>query len=187
MFRRSRNIKAHQPIAAAVDNRGDSLSDTSHVDPLVVVGKVICTVCTVCSSHLEAMSVDDDGFPFVTHLPLKLEEEGGQPVRLLGHCARGNPLARYLTKRPEALASFMGPQAYMSPKVYPDLTRVPTWSYLAVHAKVEATLVEGDKAKDHLLKQLIGDHEPPYATQWRGLAEDYQSKMLNAIVLPTNM
>jgi hypothetical protein len=54
MFRRSRNIKAHQTIAAAVDNRGDCLSDTSRADPLV--GKVICTVCTACSSHLEAMS-----------------------------------------------------------------------------------------------------------------------------------
>jgi hypothetical protein len=57
MFCRSRNIKAHQPIAAAVDNRGDSLSDTSRIDPLV--GKVICTVCTACSSHLEAMSGDE--------------------------------------------------------------------------------------------------------------------------------
>ena len=76
----------------------------------------------------------------------------------------------------------MGPHAYMSPKVYPDLTRVPTWSYLAVHAKVEATLVDEAQAKDRLLKQLIADHEPPYAAQWRGLAEDYQSKMLNAIV-----
>ena len=57
MFHCSRNIKAHQPIAAAVDNRGDSLSNTSHVDPLV--GKVICTVCTACSSHLEAMSGDE--------------------------------------------------------------------------------------------------------------------------------
>ncbi len=76
----------------------------------------------------------------------------------------------------------MGPQAYMSPKVYPDLTRVPTWSYLAVHAKVDATLVKEPAAKDRLLKQLIGDHEPPYAAQWRGLGEDYQHKMLNAIV-----
>jgi transcriptional regulator len=76
----------------------------------------------------------------------------------------------------------MGPQAYMSPQVYPDLTRVPTWSYLAVHAQVEATLVEEPHAKDRLLKQLIGDHEPAYAAQWRGLAEDYQGKMLSAIV-----
>jgi transcriptional regulator len=51
-----------------------------------------------------------------------------------------------------------------------------------VHAKVEATLVEEPVAKDRLLKQLIGDHEPPYAKQWRGLVEDYQNKMLSAIV-----
>ena len=43
-------------------------------------------------------------------------------------------------------------------------------------------LLEGEAAKDALLKQLIGDHEPPYAAQWRGLGEDYQHKMLNGIV-----
>jgi len=127
------------------------------------------------------ISVDDDGFPAVTHIPLHLREVDGQHV-LLGHCAKANPQWRYLQTRPQALVTFMGPHAYMSPKVYPDLTRVPTWSYLAVHAKVEATLVDEAQAKDRLLKQLIADHEPPYAAQWRGLAEDYQSKMLNAIV-----
>jgi transcriptional regulator len=127
------------------------------------------------------ISVDDDGFPFVTHIPLHLTQQNGQHV-LLGHCAKPNPHWRYLQSRPHALVTFMGPQAYMSPKVYPDLTRVPTWSYLAVHAKVEATLVEEPHTKDRLLKQLIGDHEPPYAKQWRGLTEDYQSKMLSAIV-----
>ena len=127
------------------------------------------------------ISVDDDGLPFVSHLPLHLTQVGGQHV-LLGHCARANPHWRYLQARPQALVTFMGPQAYMSPKVYPDLTRVPTWSYLAVHAKVEASLVEDAQAKDRLLKQLIGDHEPSYAEQWRGLGEDYQHKMLNGIV-----
>ena len=127
------------------------------------------------------ISVDDDGLPCVTHIPLHLTQRDGQHV-LLGHCAKANPHWRYLQARPQALVTFMGPQAYMSPKVYPDLTRVPTWSYLAVHAKVEATLVDEAQAKDRLLKQLIADHEPPYAAQWRGLAEDYQSKMLNAIV-----
>lgn len=128
------------------------------------------------------ITTDDSGFPFVTHLPLKLVEEGGQPAVLLGHCARGNPLWDYLEKRPLALASFMGPHAYMSPKVYADQQRVPTWSYLAVQAKVEATLLEGDAAKDALLKQLIVDHEAAYADQWRSLPEDYTHKMLNAIM-----
>ena len=127
------------------------------------------------------ISVDDEGFPFVTHLPVHLIHRDGQHV-LLGHCAKPNPHWRYLQSRPQALVNFMGPQAYMSPQVYPDLTRVPTWSYLAVHVKVEAALVEDPKAKDRLLKQLIGDHEPAYAAQWRGLAEDYQHKMLNGIV-----
>ena len=128
------------------------------------------------------ITTDDSGFPFVTHLPLKLEEEGGQPTVLLGHCARGNPLWGHLQQRPLALASFMGPQAYMSPRVYADLQRVPTWSYLAVQARVQARLLEGEEAKDALLKQLIADHEPPYADQWRALPEDYTGKMLSAIV-----
>ena len=127
------------------------------------------------------VTTDDTGFPFITHLPLKLVEEGSQPAMLLGHCARGNPLWGYLQKRPLALASFMGPQAYMSPKVYPDLQRVPTWSYLAVQARVEARLLDGEEAKDALLKQLIADHEPAYAAQWRALSKDYTSKMLSAI------
>jgi transcriptional regulator len=127
------------------------------------------------------ISTDDTGYPCVTHLPLHLVQQDGQQV-LLGHCARVNPHWRYLQQRPQALVSFMGPEAYMSPKVYPDLTRVPTWSYLAVHAKVDATLVEEPNAKDRLLKQLIGGHEPTYAKQWRELAKDYQHKMLNGIV-----
>ena len=127
------------------------------------------------------ISTDDEGCPFVTHLPLHLTQQAGQHV-LLGHCAKPNPHGRYLQQRPQALVTFMGPQAYMSPQVYPDLTRVPTWSYLAVHAHVQATLVEEPQAKDRLLKQLIGDHESAYAQQWRALGEDYQHQMLNGIV-----
>ena len=128
------------------------------------------------------VSTDDDGFPFVTHLPLKLIEDNGQPVKLLGHCARANAHAGYLQRRPQALATFMGPQAYMSPAVYPDVQRVPTWSYLAVHARVQARLLEGEEAKDAMLKQLIEEHEPAYAAQWRALPESYTHAMLNGIV-----
>jgi transcriptional regulator len=127
------------------------------------------------------ISTDDDGLPFVTHLPLHLEEEGESFV-LWGHCAKPNPHWRYLQARPLALATFLGPHAYLSPKVYPDLARVPSWNYLAVHCKVEARLVEEPLAKDRLLKKLIGDHEPPYAEQWRGLGEEFAHKMLAGIV-----
>jgi transcriptional regulator len=127
------------------------------------------------------VSVDDTGFPFVTHLPLHLKEEGDAWV-LLGHCAKPNPHWRYLAERPPALVTFLGPHAYLSPRVYPDLQRVPSWNYLAVHCRVEATLIEDAPGKDALLKKLIGDHEPPYAQQWRDLGEGYQHKMLAGIV-----
>lgn len=131
------------------------------------------------------ISVDDAGLPFVTHLPLHLEASGASPGGadvLLGHCARGNAHWKYLAARPQAVVTFMGPHAYMSPKVYPDLARVPTWNYVAVHCTVQAEVLDGHAAKDALLKQLIADHEPAYADQWRGLPEDYTGKMLNGIV-----
>jgi len=127
------------------------------------------------------ISPDDAGLPYVTHLPLHVQEEGAELV-LLGHVAKPNPHWRHLQARPQAVVTFMGPHAYMSPSVYPDLARVPTWNYLAVHCTVQATLVESAEAKDGLLKKLIGDHEPAYAAQWRSLGEDYAHKMLAGIV-----
>lgn len=127
------------------------------------------------------ISCDDGGLPYVTHLPLHLEERP-EGLVLLGHCAKPNPHWKYLAARPRALATFLGPHAYLSPKVYPDLQRVPTWNYVAVHCTVEARLVEDPLAKDRLLKKLIGDHEPPYAEQWRGLPEEFAHKLLAGIV-----
>jgi len=126
------------------------------------------------------VSTDDDGFPFVTPLPLHLvEEEGG--LTLLGHVARPNPHAGHLRQQGSALVVFQGPQAYMTPRVYPDLTRVPTWSYLAVHARVKVSFIESFDDKDRLLKHLIHDHDPAYDPQWRALPEDYQHKMMGGI------
>jgi transcriptional regulator len=127
------------------------------------------------------ISTDQTGLPFVSHIPLHLEERGEQLV-LLGHVAKANPHWRYLTERPQAVVTILGPQAYMSPSVYPDLARVPTWSYLAVHCTVQTQFLEGDAAKDALLKQLIADHEPAYAAQWRALGDEFAHKMLAGIV-----
>ncbi len=129
----------------------------------------------------QLMSVDDEGLPFVSPLPLHVVEEG-DAITLLGHVAKPNPHAKLLRERPTAVVVFLGPQAYMSPRVYPDLVRVPTWSYLAVHATVQARIVEAFDDKDRLLKHLIDDHDPAYADQWRGLGEDYQHKMVAGIV-----
>ena len=101
---------------------------------------------------------------------------------LLGHVARGNPHWRYLAVRPKAVVTVLGPHAYLSPQVYPDLARVPTWNYVALHCTVQARLIDEPEAKDALLKKLIGEHEPAYAAQWRGLDPEYQRKMLGGMV-----
>lgn len=131
------------------------------------------------------ISTDDEGLPFVTHLPLHLQDEGVAEGRftLLGHVARPNPQWRQLQARPRAVATFLGPHAYMSPQVYPDLARVPTWNYVAVHCTVTARLLDAADAqgKDDLLKSLIADHEPAYAAQWRAMDPELAGKLLQGI------
>ena len=135
------------------------------------------------------ISVDDAGLPFVTHLPLHVEEtpstSSGRTdvgLTLFGHCAKPNAHWKYLQARSQAVVTFLGPNAYLSPQIYPDLARVPSWNYIAVHCTVQATLIEEPEAKDRLLKKLIGDHEPAYKQQWIDLGTEYQHKMLKGIV-----
>jgi transcriptional regulator len=128
---------------------------------------------------------DDDGQPFATYLPLHVDvgERDGKPwPSLLGHVARANPHWKYLQNRGTALVSYLGPHAYMSPTVYPDIMRVPTWNYLAVQCRARVRLL-GERAEiEQMLGKLIGDNEPPYLAQWRSLGEDYRSKMTAMIV-----
>ena len=127
------------------------------------------------------ISNDDDGVPFITHLPLHLEDRAGT-FFLLGHCARANAHWLYLQQRPTAVVTFLGPHAYQSPKIYPDLARVPSWTYLAVHCTVSATLIEDPVATERILQQLIADHEPSYAQQWRALGDEFARQMMAGIV-----
>ena len=64
------------------------------------------------------ITLDDEGLPFVTHLPLHLRKEEGGHFVLLGHVARPNPQWRHLQQRPRRLpAGGLGR--------LPDLTRRP--------------------------------------------------------------
>ncbi len=72
-----------------------------------------------------------------TPLPLFLDETEGEHGVLYGHLARANPQ----WKEPptaDALAIFMGPDAYVTPAWYETKREtgkvVPTWNYVAVHA-----------------------------------------------------
>ena len=127
------------------------------------------------------VTTDEKGLPFVSHLPMHLDERDSA-LFLLGHCAKPNPQWRHLKERPDALVTFLGPHSYQSPRIYPDLARVPSWNYVAVHCVVRAKLIEDDSGKEDVLKKLIGDHEPAYRQQWIDLGEEYAHKMMAGIV-----
>lgn len=128
---------------------------------------------------------DADGHSFASHLPLSWGGEGEASEDgwwLEGHMARANPQHAWLATQPELLVVFNGPGGYVSPRLYDTQLSVPTWNYLALHVRGRLELVDEALAKDRLLKRLIAQHEPGYAAQWMGLPEDFQHKLLGAIV-----
>ena len=74
--------------------------------------------CTICI----------DG-PMLVHAPVVVG-----PDRLRFHVSRGNRAAAALDGR-RAIASCLGPDAYISPDWYGVEDHVPTWNYLAVEAE----------------------------------------------------
>jgi transcriptional regulator len=90
--------------------------------------------------------------PMLVHAPVVV----AGPERLRFHVSNGNR-AKLDGKR--AIASLLGPDAYISPDWYADRTdQVPTWNYLAVEAEGPLrTLDEAELAA--LLDELSAAHE----------------------------
>jgi transcriptional regulator len=74
---------------------------------------------------------DPQGRLEANHLPMLLTD-----AVLRGHVSRANPV--WKPGAGEALAIFLGPNAYVSPNWYPSKSEtgkvVPTWNYITVHA-----------------------------------------------------
>jgi len=130
----------------------------------------------------------DEGELEASHLPLLLDAEPAPFGTLRGHLARANPQWRRAKPGVEALAIFLGPDAYVTPSWYPTKQQtgkvVPTWNYLAIH--VYGTLsVQEDPAqlRDHV-GRLTDRHEATRASPWAvdDAPEPYIDQMLRAIV-----
>jgi transcriptional regulator len=104
-----------------------------------------------------------------TPLPLFLAADEGPWGTLYGHLARANPQWRQPPSG-EAMALFMGPDAYVSPSWYPSKQEhhrvVPTWNYVAVHAYGTAEFFEDADRLLALVTRLTDLHERPRAEPW---------------------
>jgi len=122
-----------------------------------------------------------------TPMPLLLAADDGPFGTLYGHIARANS---QWTRAPvgEAMALFMGPDAYVSPSFYPSKAEhhrhVPTWNYIAVHAYGPAEFFEdGDRLLD-VVSRLTSLHEKGRNQPWAvtDAPEEYISAQLRGIV-----
>ncbi|MDH0896521.1 MULTISPECIES: FMN-binding negative transcriptional regulator [unclassified Pseudomonas] len=123
-----------------------------------------------------------------SHLPLLLEPGEGEFGTLYGHFARANPHWRELQDGAEALAVFSGPDAYISPAWYPAKAEhgkvVPTWNYIAVHARGPVELIDDPQRLLGIVGRLSDRHEADRPQPWAvdDAPRDYLDAMLRAIV-----
>ncbi len=122
-----------------------------------------------------------------TPLPLQLDASESTHGVLYGHVARANPQWRSAPVG-EALAIFMGPDAYVSPAWYPTKQEtgkvVPTWNYTAVHAHGAVEFFEDTERLLALVTRLTDHHEKPRAKPWAvsDAPESYIQSQLKGIV-----
>lgn len=104
-----------------------------------------------------------------TPLPLLLEPAEGEHGTLYGHLARGNP-QWHEPVIGEALAIFMGPDAYITPSWYAAMREhgkvVPTWNYTAVHAYGIPEFFADPAQLLEAVTRLTDVHERPRREPW---------------------
>jgi transcriptional regulator len=132
------------------------------------------------------VAVNDSGL-VANHVPMRITAEPA-PGILRGHIARANPLWKEYRSDIEALAIFQGPQAYISPALYPSKKTtgevVPTWNYAVVHARGALRFIHDAQWLRDFVSALTDEHEAKRAHPWKiaDAPEPYIEKMLTMIV-----
>jgi transcriptional regulator len=105
-----------------------------------------------------------------SHVPMLLAAEPAPLGRLVGHVARANPQWQAFDAEAQALAIFLGPDAYVSPSLYATKREtgkvVPTWNYVAVHAYGQLRFVHDPDRLLDLVTGLTVRHESGRAEPW---------------------
>lgn len=122
-----------------------------------------------------------------TPLPFFLNEIEGEHGVLYGHLAKANPQWRSAPNG-EALAIFMGPEAYVTPSWYATKQEtgkvVPTWNYIAVHAYGPVEFFQEPERLLEVVTRLTNIHEKPRAKSWAvgDAPADFIASQLRGIV-----
>jgi transcriptional regulator len=128
------------------------------------------------------ISVDADGLPFASHLPV-LYRRDGERVLIEGHWARPNPQVKHAGP---VLMIVQGPHHYISPGWYPDKeesARVPTWNYAVAHLSGTLQISDDTEVLADLVSRLSERFEATVGNDWRFERErDDHASQLRGIV-----
>jgi transcriptional regulator len=123
-----------------------------------------------------------------SHIPIMLDATRGERGTLFGHIARGNSQWRETKPGSEALVVFLGPDAYITPRWYQtkkqDGKVVPTWNYVAIHARGPITFFEDAAHLKQAVSKLTDHHESTTDDPWEvdDAPADYLETQLKAII-----
>jgi transcriptional regulator len=114
-------------------------------------------------SFATLISVNTEGVPIATHIPIELQTKSdGQPI-LRGHLSRANPHAKILQTTTQALALFTGAHTYISSSWY-EQENVSTWNYSAVHVYGQVKILTDEEllaSLEHLTARYESGVENP--------------------------
>jgi transcriptional regulator len=123
-----------------------------------------------------------------SHIPMFVERSKGDQGTLYGHIARGNSQWRDSSPDIEALAMFVGPDAYITPNWYQTKEdtgkTVPTWNYVAIHVYGHPVFFDDKDRLLGLVTHLTNVHEAAFETPWKvsEAPHDYIEAELKSIV-----
>lgn len=133
------------------------------------------------------ITVGDDGRPDGSFIPFLVDEDSSGLV-VTAHIAATNPQRHAVEQSQPALLVVTGPDAYVSPSVYPSKREhgrvVPTWNYAIVHLHGRLRCVDDPADLLAIVTRLTDLHEAPLAQPWAvsDAPPDFIDGQLRAIV-----
>lgn len=143
------------------------------------------TIVEFLRRHSFGLLVSQDGTRnLATHLPILFDIADGVLIGLTTHLARKNPQADRLAERPEVLAVFGGPHAYVSPAWYESEGMVPTWNYTAVQIAGVAETIRDPGTILDILHRTVETYESSIGGAWslRTVPPDTVSRLAQDVV-----
>ena len=121
-------------------------------------------------------------------IPFLIDPRASDNGTLRAHLARANPQLRELAAVEECLVVFQGPQAYVSPSLYPTKREtgkvVPTWNYITVQAWGRPRVMDDAAWIANQIDDLTRHKEADRAAPWAvtDAPETFLAMQIKAIV-----